>query len=130
MEFRGRLARWLSWVRWLLLGPEDSWGARLATGRAAIYALALLGVLAHALDLATGLRMMLTYGIHLEQNPIARSIMENSGPLGLIQLKLSVVVLGVALFVRTAHLGRARLARNCLVFVLGLGMLGAASNLV
>src|SRR5919204_3799867 len=109
------------WSRWLLLGSDDSWGARLLTGQTAIYLLALLVVVAHALDLATGLRMMLTYGVHLEQNPLARFIIVSSGPLGLIWVKLGVVLLGVLLFVRTAQLGRARLARNCLLFAIGVG---------
>jgi hypothetical protein len=123
-------ARLSSWSRWVLLGADDSWGARLATGRTAIYVLAALVIILHALDLATGLRMMLSYGIHLEQNPLARYIMTSSGPLGLIYVKLGVVLAGVLLFVRTAQLGRARLARNCLLFAASVGMLGAASNLV
>ena len=118
------------WSRWLLLGPEGAWGARVATGRSAIYVLAALAVVCHTLDLATGLRMMLVYGINLEQNPLARLIMQSGGPLGLIAFKLGVVLAGVVLFVRTAHLGRARLARNCLLMAVTLGMLGAASNLV
>lgn len=118
------------WSRWLLLGSDDSWGARLLTGQTAIYLLALLVVVAHVLDLGTGLRMMLTYGVHLEQNPVVRFIILSSGPLGLIWVKLGVVLLGVLLFVRTAQLGRARLARNCLLFAIGVGLLGAASNLV
>ena len=116
--------------RWLLFGSEDGWGARLATGRNAIYLLATLAIVAHILDLATGINMMLTHGIHLEQNPIARSIMEAAGPLGLAQVKLGIVSAGVLVFIWNANLGRARLARNCLVFALGAGMLGAASNLV
>jgi hypothetical protein len=117
-------------TRWLLLGPDSGWGARVATGRTAIYVLALLVVIFHTLDLATGLRMMLVYGIGLEQNPLARLIMESGGPLGLVAFKLGVVLLGVLLFVRTAHMGRARLARNCLVMALTIGLLGATSNLV
>jgi hypothetical protein len=36
----------------------------------------------------------------------------------------------VALFVCTAQVGRPRLARNCLLLVAGLGILGWSSNLV
>lgn len=118
------------WARRLLLGPEGAWGARVATSRVAIYALAALAVVCHALDLVTGLRMMLVYGVGLEQNPLARLIMLTAGPLGLIAFKLSIVVAGVVLFIRTAEAGRARLARNCLLVAVALGMLGAASNLV
>jgi hypothetical protein len=117
-------------LRLVLLGPDDSWGARVATGRLAIYALALLTLTAHALDLATGIRMMLIHGIGLEQNPIARSIMQHAGPLGLIEAKLLVVGVGVLLFVRAAQQGRGRLARNCLLAAAGVGLLGFASNLV
>lgn len=117
-------------MRRLLLGRDDSWGARLGTGPLAIHGLALVTIISHSLDLATGLRMMLVHGVALEQNPIARSIMLGSGPLVLIELKLGVVLAGVGLFVRTAQLGRARLARNCLLVCLGIGVLGAVSNVV
>jgi hypothetical protein len=125
-----RMTRLMTWTRWVLLGPEDSWGATLATGRLGIAALAGLAMLMHMLDLATGLHMMLVYGINLEQNPLARLIMTTSGPLGLVEVKLAVVLAGVLLFVRTAQVGRPRLARNCLLVAAGIGMLGFASNLV
>ena len=118
------------WTRWLLLGNDDSWGATLATGRIGILALAALALLMHVLDLASGLRMMLVYGIQLEQNPLARFIMNTGGPLGLVEMKLGVVLAGVLLFVRTARLGRPRLARNCLLIAAGIGLLGFASNMV
>jgi hypothetical protein len=117
-------------MRWLLLGDDESWGARIGTNLTAIYVLAGLVVLLHALDLATGIRMMLVYDISFEQNPIARGIMQSAGPLGLTAAKLAVVGLGVLLFVRAAHVGRARLARNCLLFAAGVGILGVISNLV
>jgi hypothetical protein len=120
----------MAWSRWVLLGPDDGWGARLGTGRTAIYLLAALALVANMLDLATGLDMILTYGSHLELNPLARNIVEGLGPLGLVHAKLSVVLLGVLIFIWNARIGRARLARNCLVFALGVGMLGATSNLV
>lgn len=117
-------------TRWLLLGPEDSWGATIGTGKVGIMVLAAFALLMHVLDLATGLRMMLVYGIGLEQNPLARYIMRTTGPIGLIEIKLGVVLLGVLLFVRTAHVGRPRLARNCLLIAACIGMLGWTSNLV
>src|SRR5690348_2917273 len=119
MEQVGVLARVQGWTRWLLLGADDSWGATLATGSRGIYILAGFALLMHVLDLATGLRMMLTLGIHLEQNPLARLIMHSAGPLGLVEVKLAVVLAGVLLFVRTAQVGRARLARNCLLIAAG-----------
>jgi hypothetical protein len=49
---------------------------------------------------------------------------------GLVQLKLAVVIIGLLLFVRTAQIGRPRLARNCLLIAAGVGLLGCTSNLV
>ena len=117
-------------ARRLLLGADDSWGATLATGPLAITLLAALAQVMHALDLASGIRMMLVYGIQLEQNPLARSLMSDVGPLGLAAAKLGVVGLGVLLFVRTAQAGRPRLARNCLLIAAAIGLLGFTSNLV
>jgi Domain of unknown function (DUF5658) len=117
-------------LRWVLLGSDDSWGARVWTGPVALYALAVLTLVLHALDVATGIRMMLVYGINLEQNPIARGIMQTAGPLGLIEAKFLIVGLGVILFLHTARRGRARLARNCLLLAAALGALGFSSNLV
>jgi hypothetical protein len=74
--------------------------------------------------------MMLLYGIGLEQNPLARYVMTTGGPLGLIEVKLGVVLAGLLLFVRTAYVGRPRLARNCLLIAACIGMLGWTSNLV
>ncbi len=130
MEQIGVLTRMHGWTRWVLLGNDTSWGATLATGPAGIYALAAFALLMHVLDLATGLRMMLVYGIQLEQNPVARFIMHAAGPVGLVEVKLGVVAIGVLLFVRTAQVGRARLARNCLLLAGGIGVLGWSSNLV
>ncbi len=124
------MAKARAWARWVLLGSDDSWGATWATGPTAIGALAVLAVLMHVLDLATGLRMMLVYGISLEQNPLARLIMLNGGPAGLVAAKLAVVLGGVLLFVRSAHAGRPRLARNCLLIAAGIGLLGFTSNMV
>jgi hypothetical protein len=114
----------------VLLGRDGSWGATLATGPRDIYALAVLALVMHVLDLASGLRMMLVFGVHLEQNPLARFVMNSAGPLGLMELKLGVVIAAVVLFVRTAQVGRARLARNCLLLAAAIGLLGLASNLV
>jgi hypothetical protein len=118
------------WTRWMLLGAEDSWGARLGTSPAAITTLAVVAILMHVLDLATGLRMMLVYGIQLEQNPFARLLMTSAGPVGLAEAKLGVVLAGVLLFMRTAARGRPRLARNCLFLAATIGLLGFISNLV
>jgi hypothetical protein len=112
------------------LGNDASWGARFATGPLSIAILAGFALLMHIIDLATGLRMMLVYGIHLEQNPLARFIMHNAGPLGLVEVKLGVVLAGILLFVRTAQVGRPRLARNCLLIAACIGLLGLTSNMV
>jgi hypothetical protein len=126
----GVLTRVRGWTRWVLLGADDSWGATLATGALGIYVLASVALAMHVLDLATGLRMMQLYGIDLEQNPLARLIVHNAGPIGLIEMKLGVVLAGVVLLVRTAQVGRPRLARNCLLLAVGIGILGWTSNLV
>src|SRR6266851_3824800 len=130
MEQVGVMTRMQGWTRWVLLGNDTGWGATLATGPVGIYGLAAFALLMHILDLATGLRMMLVYGIQLEQNPVARFIMHTAGPVGLVEVKLGVVAIGVLLFVRTAQVGRARLARNCLLLAGGIGVLGWSSNLV
>jgi hypothetical protein len=124
------MSRVQGWTRWVLLGDDNSWGATLATGPLGIYTLAAFALLMHAVDLATGLRMMLVYGVGLEQNPLARFMMTTVGPLGLVELKMGVVAAGLFLFVRTAKAGRPRLARNCLLIAAGIGMLGWTSNLV
>src|SRR5947209_8515172 len=117
-------------TRRLLLGPDDGWGATLLTSPLGITSLAALAIVMHALDLASGIRMMLVYGIELEQNPLARALMMDTGPLGLAAAKLGVVSLGVLLFVRTAQAGRPRLARNCLLLAAAIGLLGFTSNMV
>jgi hypothetical protein len=83
-----------------------------------------------SLDLLTGIRLMLTFGIDQEQNPIARTIFQAGGPLGLTILKLGVVLGGVLALVLVARAGRPRLARNTLVLIAALGLLGVASNLI
>jgi hypothetical protein len=130
MEHAGVVDRLHRWSRWLLLGPDNSWGATLATGRTGIYVLAALVLLMHVLDLATGLRMMLLHGIETELNPFARFVMYAAGPAGLVPIKLGVVGSGVLLFIRAAQAGRPRLARNCLLLAAGIGLLGFSSNLV
>src|ERR1700730_16150110 len=130
MEQLGVMTRLQGWTRRLLLGNDTSWGATLATGPVGIFGLAAFAFVMHVLDLATGLHMMHVYGIQLEQNPLARYIMQTAGPLGLVEVKLGVVVIGLLLFVQTAQAGRARLARNCLLLAGGIGMLGWSSNLV
>ena len=102
----------------------------MATRPLAIYALAGFALVMHVMDLATGLRMMQLYGIELEQNPLARALMYRAGPAGLVEVKLAVVLVGLGLFVRVAHVGRPRLARNCLLIATVIGMLGWTSNLV
>ena len=130
MEQVAVLTRVRGWTRWVLLGADDSWGATLATGPLGIYLLAGFALVMHVLDLVTGLRMMQVYGLDLEQNPLARFIMQTAGPIGLIEVKLGVVAGAVALFICTAQVGRPRLARNCLLLAAALGILGWSSNLV
>jgi hypothetical protein len=73
---------------------------------------------------------MLMYGIEQEQNPIARTIFQLGGPFGLGAAKYGVLLLGVVMLVLVARAGRPRLARNALVLVAILGLLGFSSNLI
>ena len=119
-----------SYSRKLLCGPDDAWVAHVACGPLSIGLLAAVGLLLHSLDLISGVRMMLTYGLDQEQNPIARTIFQLSGPLGLAAAKFGVLSVGVVLLVLVARAGRPRLARNALVLVALLGLLGFSSNLI
>ena len=117
-------------VRTLHNGPDEPWVAGVACGPLSIALLAAVGLLLHGLDLISGIRMMLMYGIEQEQNPIARTIYQVSGPFGLIAAKFGVVFSGVVLLVLVARAGRPRLARNALVLIALMGLLGFSSNLV
>ena len=119
-----------SYSRKLLCGSDNAWVARVACGPLSIGLLAAVGLLLHSLDLISGVRMMLTYGLDQEQNPIARTIFQLSGPLGLAAAKFGVLSVGVVLLVLVARAGRPRLARNALVLVALLGLLGFSSNLI
>jgi hypothetical protein len=119
-----------SLARTLVYGPDEAWAARVGCGPRSIALLAAGALVLHALDLITGIRMMLTYGIAQEQNPIARAIFQTIGPLGLATAKFSVVSSGVVLLVLIARAGRPRLARNSLLLVAAIGLLGVSSNLV
>jgi len=89
-----------------------------------------MAVVLQGMDLLTGIRLMLLYGLDQEQNPIARSIFQTGGPVGLMIVKLGVVLTGVVVLLLLAPAGRARLAGTALVLVALLGLLGFASNLV
>jgi hypothetical protein len=95
-----------------------------------ILLIAAVAVVLQSLDLLSGIRLMLVHGIDQEQNPIARTIFQTGGPVGLIIIKLGVVLSGVLVLLLLARAGRRRLARNALVMVALLGLLGFASNLV
>jgi uncharacterized protein DUF5658 len=123
-----RVLRMTGAVRWILLGGDDSIGARLFCSPRAIVALACVALLLHMLDLLSGIQMMQHYGLHTEQNPVARMLFGTSGPIGLSAAKFTVVGTGVVLMVWLALHGRARLARNALLLVAILGLLGFASN--
>jgi hypothetical protein len=95
-----------------------------------VLALAATAFALHALDLISGIRMMLVYGLELEQNPLARAIFMAGGPVGLTLAKLAVVGAGIGYLVWIGRAGRPRLARGALLVVALLGLLGFASNLV
>ena len=114
----------------LVYGPKSGWGARFGCDARTITALAIVSVVLHGLDLATGIRMMLVLGIQAEQNPLARVLFQAGGPVGLAVAKLGIVLTGVLLLVWLARVGRARLSRNALLAVGLLGLLGFSSNFV
>jgi hypothetical protein len=117
-------------IRWILLGADESFGARFGCGRNSIAALAFIGLVFHAIDLLTGIRMMQEYGLNTEQNPLARTLFSITGPVGLAMVKFGVVGGGILLLVWLARRGRPRLARNALILVAVLGLLGFSSNLI
>ena len=114
----------------MLLGSDASVAARFACGNTAIMGLAVVALTLHAMDLLTGIRMIETYGLSPEQNPLARTLFALTGPAGLAAVKLSVVGSGVGALVWLARRGRPRLARNTLILVGMLGLLGFSSNLI
>jgi hypothetical protein len=114
----------------LIYGPDEAWGTTFGCGHLSIAVLSAMGLLLHSLDLFSGVHMMLNHGIAMEQNPIARTIFELTGPLGLATAKFGVVFLGVAFLVLLARAGRPRVARNALVLVAIIGLLGFSSNLI
>jgi hypothetical protein len=104
-----------------LLTPRRSW---------LVLVFAAMAIVLQTMDLLTGIRLMLVFGIDQEQNPIARTIFDTAGPLGLTIVKLAIVLSGVLVLLLLARAGRPRLARNALAMVALLGLLGFTSNLV
>jgi hypothetical protein len=104
-----------------LLTPRRSWLVLVFAGMA---------IVLQTMDLLTGIRLMLVFGIDQEQNPIARTIFDTAGPIGLTIVKLGIVLSGVLMLLMLARAGRPRLARNALALVALLGLLGFTSNLV
>jgi hypothetical protein len=100
----------------------------VATSPVAIALLAALVLVAQALDLLTGLRMVLHYGIDAELNPLVRAILIGAGPAGAAAVKLGAATLAVALLLVLARTGRRQLARNCLLIAVDIGFVGALSN--
>jgi uncharacterized membrane protein len=117
-------------MRLILLGPDDSFANRIACGYRPIVVLALVALTMHALDLLTGIRMIELYGLSPEQNPLARLLFRLTGPFGLSIVKSGVVTIGVLALLALARRGRPRLARNSLLVIGMLGLLGFSSNLI
>jgi hypothetical protein len=113
--------------------PSDKPGKR-QTGRSeptrTILLLAVIAVLAQALDLLSAVRMISTYGLHYELNPVARAIFVEWGPSGLTLIKLAAVAAGVLLVIQVARRGRLSLASSSLALVAIVGMFGFYTNLV
>jgi hypothetical protein len=92
--------------------------------------IALAAFVLHGLDLLSALLLVLQRGPAAEQNPLARAILVNAGPLGLAVVKMGVVVLGLIMLVRVADYGRPRLAAVSLFVAASLGWIGMISNLL
>lgn len=103
-------------------------GRDAATGPMPIALLAVLALLAQTLDLLTGLRMVVRYGVNAELNPLLRAALASAGPEGAAAVKLGAATLAVMFFVALAHAGRTRLARNCLLLAVDIGLVGVLSN--
>lgn len=93
--------------------------------------LMLLAAAAQAADLATMLLAITRHGIGGEVNPIARGIYAAAGFGGLAAYKLLlvVVILGTA-YVLSRLRPRSWVPRAGLLFACGVGLLGAAANIV
>jgi hypothetical protein len=100
----------------------------LAVGPAAILLLAPLALLAQVLDLLTALGMIVQCGIDAEVNPLIRAAVVGAGPAGAAGIKLGGATAAVAVLLGLAKVGRVRLARNCLLLALGIGLVGVLSN--
>src|SRR5207244_12491534 len=83
----------------LVYGPKSGWGARFGCDARTITALAIVSVVLHGLDLATGIRMMLVLGIQAEQNPLARVLFQAVGPVGLAVREVGIGRTGLGLVV-------------------------------
>jgi hypothetical protein len=114
-------------INWRMVCPQHN-ARRIATSPVAIALLAALALAAQLLDLLTGLRMVLAYGIDAELNPLLRAALISAGPAGAAALKLGAATLSVAALVFLARTGRAQLARNCLLLAVDIGFVGALSN--
>jgi hypothetical protein len=119
-----------SFTKAIVYGPDDSWGNRFACGPRAITTLLVAALILHTLDLLTGIHMMQTLGMDQEQNPVVRLLFQIGGPITLASFKLGVVTTGVLVLAHLARLGRTRLARNALLIIAILGLVGFSSNLV
>jgi hypothetical protein len=102
--------------------------AGIATSPVAMTLLATIVLVAQALDLVSGLHMVLRYGMGAELNPLLRVMLISAGPAGAAVVKLGAAVLAVALLLGLARTGRTLLARNCLLIAVVIGFVGALSN--
>ena len=92
--------------------------------------LAILALVMQALDLFSAVRMISTYGLSYELNPLARAIVTAGGLSSLGAIKLIAVFGAVLLFVRVGRYGRVRLAAAALILAATVGAFGYYSNQV
>ena len=86
-------------------------------------------VAAQLLDLLTFVPAVARVGIRAESNPLARAFYESMGPLGPAALKAAGVAVMLLVLVRVAQRFPNYLLPSA-AFVAGIGLFGAASNLM
>ena len=95
----------------------------------AIVVLAILALIAQALDLVSAIRMVQQRGIASELNPLAHAIVRRWGPELLAAVKIGGVVGGVLVMMWVSRRGKVALAAAALVITAVLGLVGYYSNL-
>lgn len=109
-------------------GHRLSLRGEMAIERVVLTLLVLFVLLTQLLDLLTALHMVLSYGVDAELNPLLRTALIQSGLAGATAFKLGGATVAVVMWLALARAGRGRLARNCLLLAVAIGLVGVLSN--